>query len=212
MENGGFLAARRPNPIGLGAVAALHAGVLGAIILAPPEYNPIKIFKPTVIYDVPDKLPPENPPPPPSKTSEKQTETVKLERPIVPTETNSSTILDLRPVDPPREPHVIKPVNPEPPAPVFADAQVDERFRAALQPPYPSALARAEIEGKAVVRVLIGVDGRVKAVESVSATEPGFFEATREQALKRWRFRPATRDGVPVESWRTMTVRFQLAA
>lgn len=212
MENGGFLAARRPNPIGLGAVAALHAGVLGAIILAPPEYNLIKTFAPTVIYDVPDKLPPEIPPPPPPKASEKQPETVKFDRPIVDTVPDTTTVLDLRPVDPPPVPDAVKPVVPEPPAPLFIDAQVDQRFSASLQPPYPSALARAEIEGKAVVRVLIGVDGRVKAVESVSATDPGFFEATREQALKRWRFKPATRDGVAVESWRTMTVRFQLAA
>lgn len=62
------------------------------------------------------------------------------------------------------------------------------------------------------MKVLVGIDGRVKAVELVSADDPGFAEATRRQALRHWRFRPATRDGVPVESWRTMTVRFRMDA
>jgi periplasmic protein TonB len=59
-----------------------------------------------------------------------------------------------------------------------------------------------------VVRVLIGVDGRVKQVERVSADSDGFFEATQRQALARWRFKPATRGGVPVESWKQMNVHF----
>ncbi|RYE01614.1 MAG: TonB family protein, partial [Sphingomonadales bacterium] len=60
------------------------------------------------------------------------------------------------------------------------------------------------------VRVLIGTDGRVKAVEQVSATSTAFFEATKRQALGKWRFKPATRGGVPQESWKTMSVRFEL--
>ena len=60
------------------------------------------------------------------------------------------------------------------------------------------------------IRVLIGVDGRVKAAESVSATSDAFFEATRRQALSKWRFKPATRGGIPQESWKTMSVRFEI--
>jgi protein TonB len=56
--------------------------------------------------------------------------------------------------------------------------------------------------------VLIGVDGRVKAAQSVSATSAAFFEATRRQALSKWRFKPATRGGIPEESWKTLSVRF----
>jgi protein TonB len=35
-----------------------------------------------------------------------------------------------------------------------------------------------------------------------------FLAATRRQALAKWRFKPATLDGVAVESWKEMTVRF----
>lgn len=79
-----------------------------------------------------------------------------------------------------------------------------------FQPPYPSQLLRMGVEGKAVVRVLIGADGKVKQVAIISADDPLFAEATERQALRKWRFRAAARDGVPIESWKQMTVRFEI--
>jgi protein TonB len=60
------------------------------------------------------------------------------------------------------------------------------------------------------VRVTIGVDGRVRAVEQVSATSAAFYRATERQALRHWRFRPATLDGRPVESRLVLEVIFRL--
>ena len=87
---------------------------------------------------------------------------------------------------------------------------MDPAAMARFQPSYPSPLVRAGIEGAVTVRVLIGSDGRVKSVELVRATDPAFFEATKAQALRYWRFSPATTDGTATESWRTMTVKFKL--
>ena len=47
-------------------------------------------------------------------------------------------------------------------------------------------------------------------IPQVSAASEAFFAATRKQALEKWRFKPATRDGIPEESWRTMSVTFVL--
>jgi protein TonB len=69
---------------------------------------------------------------------------------------------------------------------------------------------RAEREGTVVVRLLIGADGRVRAVERISAASEAFWRATERHALRAWRFVPATVDGKPVESMHTMTVTFQL--
>lgn len=50
----------------------------------------------------------------------------------------------------------------------------------------------------------------MNAAECVSAASEAFCRATRAQALARWRFRPATRDGVATAAVQTLTVRFTL--
>lgn len=96
------------------------------------------------------------------------------------------------------------------PTPALIAATVDPRYAADLQPAYPPEETRAGREGRVVVRVLIGIDGRVQQVERTSATSDAFFRATERQALAHWRFRPATRGGVPEAAWRTMAIRFVL--
>lgn len=99
---------------------------------------------------------------------------------------------------------------PKPPIPIFKAAQRDTRFAQTFQPEYPVGKLRLEIEGNVTVRVLIGTDGRVRQVQVLRATDPDFARATEKQALKAWRFKPATRDGLPVEDWQTLTVRFDI--
>lgn len=98
------------------------------------------------------------------------------------------------------------------PLPVLTDAAPLASAARDFQPPYPPQLLRTNVEGKAVVRVLIGADGRVKQVAIIAADDPLFADATERQALRRWRFKPATRDGVAVETWKQMTVRFEIRA
>ena len=100
---------------------------------------------------------------------------------------------------------------PNPPVPIFKAALRDPRFAREFQPQYPVAKLRLEIEGSVTVRVLIGTDGRVRQVQVVRATDLDFAKATEKQALKAWRFKPATRDGAPVEDWQTLTVRFDIS-
>jgi len=102
------------------------------------------------------------------------------------------------------------PVTVATPLPVLVNASVDPRYRADFQPDYPAFERNQGRDGIVVVRVLVGANGRVAAVEQVSATSDAFFDATKRRALSKWRFRPATRDGVAVESWREMTVRFNM--
>lgn len=107
-------------------------------------------------------------------------------------------------------PTIVDPPPVAPPAPKLVLAELDGRFANVFQPDYPASEQRREIEGSAKVKVLIGTDGRVKAVELISTDSPGFFEETKRRALAKWRFKPATRGGVPEESWKVMSVRFQI--
>ena len=97
----------------------------------------------------------------------------------------------------------------DPPA-IFKAATRDPRFARDFQPDYPANLLQREIEGTATVRVLIGTDGRVREAQVVRATHPDFGKATVKQALKAWRFKPATRSDVAVEDWQTLSVRFTI--
>ncbi len=94
--------------------------------------------------------------------------------------------------------------------PVFKSAVRDDRFIKNFQPDYPPSLLQREVEGSVKVRVLVGSDGQVKSVTILSASEPEFGRATEKKAKSSWRFKPATRDGVPVEDWQVISVRFTI--
>ena len=205
MSNGGFSERRSTNSLGLGIIVAGHAVLLTAIALNPTKFGPRINFIPTV-ESITEKEPPPPetlPPPKPEKsetTRQKVNALIKTELPL-----GGTIPLELPRIDP--GPTIL----PQPQAePAFRQAAMDPRAMGRFQPPYPSAMVRAEIEGSVTVKVLIGADGRVKAIEPVSATNIAFLETTRDHALRAWRFQPATRNGIAVESWRTMTVKFQL--
>ncbi|MFL9839983.1 TonB family protein [Sphingomonas sp. ST-64] len=115
-------------------------------------------------------------------------------------------------IDPPADPGPSSSgVTIDPPrAPVLVGASVDPRYADSLQPPYPNSEIRNQTEGKLTARVLVGVDGRVKDIEITRSPSKGLADATRRHALAKWRFKPATRDGVPYESWMTMSLNFRL--
>ena len=101
-------------------------------------------------------------------------------------------------------------VEPIKPPPIITDTALDPRYARDLQPVFPPAEQRAGRDGVVTLKVLVGVDGRVVRAEQLMATSDEFWRVTLKQALAKWRFKPATRDGVPFEAWRTMTVRFRL--
>jgi periplasmic protein TonB len=82
---------------------------------------------------------------------------------------------------------------------------------ASFQPAYPPSARRADIEGTVFVRVRIGVDGKViTATIEKSSTHDILDSAAIQHALRKWRFKPATQDGKPIEGVRVISVVFQL--
>lgn len=202
----------RPNRASIGGALFVNGLLVTGIILAVPDVSPINIIHTRLIPILAPEVQP------PSEPIIKHRAPAAKPEPAQPTPqpqgsalTNSgttSTVLggeggsSLALPEVPRLPQIAEPV--------FVGARINPGYAKALQPVYPPGMIRAETEGFATVRVLIGTDGRVKQVEVVKASDPAFLDATRKQALTKWRFLPATRDGEAVESWREMTVRFQL--
>lgn len=207
---------RSVDPAGLTTAVAINGGVIAALLLAAPDVIPKRPgpFEPiTIVTPIPPDPVKQRPP----KTQNDRQSAPRPVEPVVVTDRSSETeqtvIADPGPIEPSTGDWPGATVDPpRPREPVLTGSRIDPRYAAALQPDYPPAMQRQGIEGVAIVRVLIGIDGRVKAVELVRADDPAFFTATRRQALSRWRFVPASRDGIAIESWREMTVRFEIGS
>lgn len=65
------------------------------------------------------------------------------------------------------------------------------------EPEYSPAASRARISGNVLLSVVVGVDGRVQSVSVIKSLDPG-LDRNSIEAVRGWRFKPATRDGVPV--------------
>jgi len=67
-----------------------------------------------------------------------------------------------------------------------------------VDPKYPPTLRNENVEGEVVLYAIIRRDGSVDSIQLLKGVEPELDQNAME-ALARWRFRPATRNGVPVE-------------
>jgi protein TonB len=233
MTANGFLEQSTARPVSFGAVVLLHGAAIAAVLLIKgPGW--IQVTDPPLeVTDVKLKPPPPKIlPPPPMDLKTPQVPTIsRIDVPprVIPTPVPSIPASG-DPIEPsgavigggtlppsgtgtrpePRiEPREEVPPRVERP-PVRVDSQFDPRFAGALQPPYPASEERNEREGSVRLRVTIGADGRVKSAERVSATSDAFWQAAQRHALSRWRFKPATVDGRPVESSKVLSIRFQL--
>jgi periplasmic protein TonB len=207
----GFFEQKSGSPGKFGLVVLGHAALIIAVIMIKgPAFT--RPFNPPTKVDL---IPIEADPPPEQRPQiPEQQQELRFTQPVrefeIPTETGPTGMTsEIEPGEIPDLPGAgeIELARVEPPPPVRRDAQI---LSANLQPPYPAAEQRAERDGFVRLRVQIGTDGRVKAVERMAATSEAFWAATRRHALARWRFRPATEDGRPVESSKVMTVSFRI--
>lgn len=202
----------------------VHAMIAAGIVMLPGIELPDRL--PTIVEGIhiplaePDppkpEVQPEKPkvklPQPKAKTTVKPMVTPSLFREVgANAYTNFGENIDLNGsgtgMDIPIEPMVIPDAGP---APVLVEPSLNGRFAANFQPRYPAGLLRLGEEGMVSVRVLVGINGRVKQIELISTPHDEFWAATKRHALKKWRFKPATSDGKPYESWMNLKVKFEI--
>lgn len=81
------------------------------------------------------------------------------------------------------------------------------RIISTVKPFYPPRALGEQVQGKVRVQAVFGADGRVRDIRVVRGLGYGLDEAA-VQAVRQIRFKPATRDGVPVAAMMTFTVSF----
>lgn len=94
-------------------------------------------------------------------------------------------------------------------AEVSVEVDQDPRVLRKVDPKYPDAAKRANREAVVFVEFTVDVDGRATDIKVVDPKGFGFDEAAIE-AIKKWRFTPAKKDGVSVPKRVRQPIRFNL--
>jgi len=127
----------------------------------------------------------------------------------------SETIPRKRP--PARLPAAKKPI--DAPKPTADTTQVSEESRGAEVPPrflsrpepvYPRELWLRRIEGRVMLKVVIGTDGRASSVEVHTSSGHAPMDRSAITAVRRWRFAPAKRGNQPVRKAVVVPIRFRI--
>lgn len=116
---------------------------------------------------------------------------------------------DARPSGTPQSelPRIVEAPAPMPlPAPEFPPApaapalpEVDQPIAVIRPPPrYPQEALRRNVGGTVRVQVQVAADGSVDRLELASSSGDRYLDRAALEAVRRWRFQPAVRNGQPV--------------
>lgn len=78
------------------------------------------------------------------------------------------------------------------------------------RPVYPATARRRGMQGTVLLRVAVGVTGRVTRVELIKSSRFRILDRAAISCVRRWRFIPARRNDEPVESVVEIPIRFSL--
>jgi TonB family protein len=71
-------------------------------------------------------------------------------------------------------------------------------LKSKVDPKYPQSFVEAHVDGEVVLYAIIRKDGSVDSIQLVRSLDPQ-LDANSMEALARWQFTPATREGLPVD-------------
>jgi protein TonB len=100
-----------------------------------------------------------------------------------------------------------QPAAPAAPAPVGGEVAT-ARLISSVPPAYPALARTQHVAGDVRVDALIGANGRVSSMKVVSG--PTILHQAAMDALRQWKYQPATLDGKPVAMHLTVTIQFRL--
>jgi TonB family protein len=77
----------------------------------------------------------------------------------------------------------------------------------------PAARARSPLDGKVILQVIVDRDGSVQSPVVLRVPENGEdLVISALEAVSRWRYKPALKDGVPVPVYISLVIRFQIGS
>ena len=96
-------------------------------------------------------------------------------------------------------------------AAIFDIADLDQRPRpiSQVEPRYPLEMKKAKITGSVVLLFVLNEGGRVEDLRVEASSRPE-FEKPALDAVRKWRFKPGTREGKAVRSYVRQQILFNL--
>jgi periplasmic protein TonB len=192
----------------MGMVAGLHAGALYLIAMSLGVVPPLIKEEPvTATLRAPEVVPIDEPEPTPRPEFEPPTLTVpKPEVPQnafdAPDEPMFAEVNDAPPV--------IPDIIPAAAGPVLVAVRMDSRHPL-TQPAYPAIDQRLGNEGFVDLEIYVMPTGRVGDARVLKSTGSATLDQSAiDEAKRKWRLLPATRDGEPVAQWHRLRVVFKL--
>ena len=228
---------KRHSSVSAAVSVALHVAVIVIVSLGLLKHSHDDVEKPPVIIELvrpkPEPPPPPKPEPPkpePPKPKPPKPEPVRPEPPRpappapVPTPppapSPAVSVPETKPAPQPPEPAPAPaprpaPVPQAPPAPPAPPAKTDVSISASYsasnaKPVYPTMSKRMGEQGTVMLRVLVKSDGSAANVEVKSSSGFPRLDQSAVEAVKSWRFNPATLDGKPVDEWYQVPIPFKL--
>lgn len=211
------IAAIQPSRV-VGMAGAIALNIAALMLLLVPVSAPIAIAKeeaPIFQLDLPKPKPPEPPPvqkvePPKPHTATPQPELrpQPVTVPPPPVLTDVATEMSL---PPPTNigTEVAKIDVPPPTGPAISERL---QYADAPAPSYPREALMAGAEGTVLLKVLVDVDGTPLSVEiEHSSGNRRLDDAAKRQVLRKWKFRPAIRDGQAIQVYGLVPVNFSLS-
>ncbi|HXE37842.1 MAG TPA: energy transducer TonB [Azonexus sp.] len=195
----------------LGIVIGAHVGVF-LLVLAAKTVAPQIMEMPLIV----DLLQPEAPKAPelkpvvkPEPVRQKPTPAPKLPTPQIEA-TNSPVPAPAAPAAPVAAPPEVKPAPPAPAAEPVVQARFDADYLKNPAPPYPPLSRRMGEEGKVILRVSVTPQGSADSVEIKTSSGSSRLDDAAQKTVRNWKFIPAKRGDLAVQSWVLVPIIFKL--
>jgi protein TonB len=211
------IAAIQPSRV-VGMAGAIALNIAALMLLLVPVSAPIAVAPPDTTVLVPLDAPKPPPPPPPIHEFEIQKPRTAAPQPELrpqpvtqqppPVLTDVATEMSL---PPPTNigTEVAKIDVPPPTGPAISERL---QYADAPAPSYPREALMAGAEGTVLLKVLVDVDGTPLSVEiEHSSGNRRLDDAAKRQVLRKWKFRPAIRDGQAIQVYGLVPVSFSLS-
>src|SRR4029077_15316634 len=78
-----------------------------------------------------------------------------------------------------------------------------------VDPKYPPELIEQNVQGEVVLYAVIRSDGSVDSIQLVRGIDPP-LDANAKNALGQWKFRPALKNGIPVDLETIVHIPFKI--